>query len=333
MSGAYSPVGSDIEEEEIPVRHFRLRSNGVAKPLPQPVASPTTRSSGHDNLDRAMQEFQSMDRTPTKARPLPSHTRQSSSSIASPTPQRHGSVSSSSTHSRPMSSQDTHVDDNISPTRQFSQPPWTSTNPQQYNFLPPIPTSSPLYQQSAHSYSSFNNRPLSVTSTGPQIVPVHSRMNSALPPLPAATPLPPSSHGTGYSYAPASAYGHPGYTLNHPQHTEPRKSLLSIADPYLHARSRSGTATPDVDDDDYDKYNFRHSRYSSADPESAVDEKHGFDMSQFQSPGTDAYKIPEADTLHYGPAPTGQQVRRRKTKKKIPLTQGHLILDLPVPTR
>jgi hypothetical protein len=317
------------------VRHFRLRSNGIAKPLPLPTPSPT-RSSGHDNLDRAIHEFQSMDRTPTRARPLPSHTRQSSS-IASPTPQRHDSVSSSSTHSRPMSSQETHVDDNLSPIRQFTQPPWSSNpgqhEPQQYNFLPPIPTSSPLYQQSAQSYSSFNNRPLSVTSTGPQIVAVHSRMHSALPPLPVATPLPASSHATGYSYAPASAYGHPGYTLNQPQYTDPRKSLLSIADPYLHARSRSGTATPDVGDDDYDKYNFRHSQYSSVDPESALDEKHGFDMSQFQSPGTDAYKTPEVDTLHYGPAPTGQQVRRRKTKKKIPLTQGHLILDLPVPTR
>lgn len=332
MSRYYSPVESDIEEEEVPVRRFKLSSDGVARPLPAPSSA---RSSGHDNLNRAMAEFESMDRTPTKARPLSSHTRQGAS-IASPAPQRHDSVSSSSTHSHAMSSQETHVEDVVSPTQQFSNVPWSNSpvqhaqhGSQQYSYLPPIPTSSPLYQQPALSQSSFHNRALSATSTGPQIVPIHSRMNSALPPIPPATPLPASTHGTGYSYAPASAYGHPGYYQ--PQHADPRKSLLSIGDPYLHGRSRSGTATPDVDDDDYEKYNPKHSRYSTLDPEAALDEKQEYDMGQYQSP--EGFEAPEDDTMHYGPAPAGQQIRRRRTKKKIPLTQGHLILDLPVPTR
>ncbi|KAG8815203.1 hypothetical protein FRC17_000832 [Serendipita sp. 399] len=41
---------------------------------------------------------------------------------------------------------------------------------------------------------------------------------------------------------------------------------------------------------------------------------------------------PEPNTLHYGPAPTGRQVRRRKMKK-IPLTKGNLVVDLDVPSR
>jgi chitin synthase len=47
----------------------------------------------------------------------------------------------------------------------------------------------------------------------------------------------------------------------------------------------------------------------------------------------DMFATPKPDTLHYGPAPVGAQVRRRMTKKKIPLTQGHLVLDLPVPSK
>lgn len=40
------------------------------------------------------------------------------------------------------------------------------------------------------------------------------------------------------------------------------------------------------------------------------------------------------DTQHFGPAPAkGAQLRRHKTKKKVVLTQGHLVLDCPVPSK
>jgi chitin synthase len=34
-----------------------------------------------------------------------------------------------------------------------------------------------------------------------------------------------------------------------------------------------------------------------------------------------------------GPAPEGRMLRRHKTKKRVPLTAGNLVIDLPIPDR
>jgi chitin synthase len=39
------------------------------------------------------------------------------------------------------------------------------------------------------------------------------------------------------------------------------------------------------------------------------------------------------ETRHFGPAPTGRVARRNKTTKHVPLTNGNLVLDLPVPPK
>lgn len=39
------------------------------------------------------------------------------------------------------------------------------------------------------------------------------------------------------------------------------------------------------------------------------------------------------DKNHFGPAPLGPQQRRNKTKKRVALTHGNLVLDCPIPTR
>jgi chitin synthase len=39
------------------------------------------------------------------------------------------------------------------------------------------------------------------------------------------------------------------------------------------------------------------------------------------------------ETRHFGPAPTGRVARRNKTTKRVPLTNGNLVLDLPVPPK
>ncbi|KAH8982703.1 chitin synthase-domain-containing protein [Lactarius akahatsu] len=39
------------------------------------------------------------------------------------------------------------------------------------------------------------------------------------------------------------------------------------------------------------------------------------------------------ETRHFGPAPTGRVARRNKTMKRVPLTNGNLVLDLPVPPK
>lgn len=37
------------------------------------------------------------------------------------------------------------------------------------------------------------------------------------------------------------------------------------------------------------------------------------------------------ETRHFGPAPTGRVLRRHKTKKRVSLTNGNLVVDIPVP--
>jgi hypothetical protein len=39
------------------------------------------------------------------------------------------------------------------------------------------------------------------------------------------------------------------------------------------------------------------------------------------------------ETRHFGPAPIGRVARRNKTTKHVPLTNGNLVLDLPVPPK
>jgi hypothetical protein len=41
----------------------------------------------------------------------------------------------------------------------------------------------------------------------------------------------------------------------------------------------------------------------------------------------------DEDKQHFGPAPSHPMLRRNKTKKRIALTNGNLVLDLPIPTR
>ena len=52
-------------------------------------------------------------------------------------------------------------------------------------------------------------------------------------------------------------------------------------------------------------------------------------------PNTPSADVPETpvETRHFGPAPVGRVARRNKTTKRVPLTNGNLVLDLPVPPK
>jgi hypothetical protein len=52
-------------------------------------------------------------------------------------------------------------------------------------------------------------------------------------------------------------------------------------------------------------------------------------------PNLPAADVPETpvETRHFGPAPVGRVARRNKTTKRVPLTNGNLVLDLPVPPK
>jgi len=391
----YSPVHSDSDSENetnndaTPVRRFRLNTrDGHARPLPSPSHSPSPSSRGQDELDRAMREFYAGGtRQATNDGNSTSNATANGASgnIASPLPQRHGSISSSKhsidhgAHSRHSSSQHTFVDESTSAAPwansqpQFPQltqqqhsgsqshpiqyPQLAQQQPQHGYTLPPLPPASPLYPQNTFSTVT---RPVSAFSTasGPQIVPVHpwadSRSPSAL-----------SSSGLSGFGAPNSAYGQPFANAHlalgtNVQPTGQRNSYLS----HTHTGSEDGDGTAYSEDEIEDElvgqrsqpYNHHHPNHSQFLGQSNFGQQSGKPFGGWMSWNASKASIgpnahtprplnPDAispdgdmfatqpDTKHYGPAPAGAQERRRLTKKKIALTEGHLVLDLPVPSK
>jgi chitin synthase len=55
----------------------------------------------------------------------------------------------------------------------------------------------------------------------------------------------------------------------------------------------------------------------------------------FPNPPSAVSDVPgtPVETRHFGPAPVGRVARRNKTTKQVPLTNGNLVLDLPVPPK
>ncbi|KAF9010650.1 glycosyltransferase family 2 protein [Cyathus striatus] len=53
------------------------------------------------------------------------------------------------------------------------------------------------------------------------------------------------------------------------------------------------------------------------------------------TPSSTQFSLPDAqlETQHFGPAPQGRIVRRHKTKKRVQLTNGNLVVDLDVPPK
>jgi len=64
-----------------------------------------------------------------------------------------------------------------------------------------------------------------------------------------------------------------------------------------------------------------------ADPRRVV-----FPIPKFTAPEDGVPGTP-VETRHFGPAPIGRVARRHKTTKHVPLTNGNLVLDLPVPPK
>jgi chitin synthase len=51
------------------------------------------------------------------------------------------------------------------------------------------------------------------------------------------------------------------------------------------------------------------------------------------SSGSFADPVTPYETRHFGPAPIGRVTRRNKEKKRVPLTRGNLVIDIPIPSR
>jgi chitin synthase len=117
---------------------------------------------------------------------------------------------------------------------------------------------------------------------------------------------------------------------------------------------RSRSPTPAVDEEDYriTNYNVGYSRHAPYDIEKAALYRH-FPSDEYfnhepkvaaqtvvydpvpETPTSMRSSLPETplETQHFGPAPSGRVARRHKAKKRVQLTNGNFVLDLPVPPR
>ncbi|TFY80975.1 hypothetical protein EWM64_g3032 [Hericium alpestre] len=148
---------------------------------------------------------------------------------------------------------------------------------------------------------------------------------------------------------PPQTTGSPQY-IDHFRHdTEAYASGTYSRASYYPPRSRS--PTPAVDDEDYhivgnDSIHYTGSPLKhetvNADEKYDEDDEDDDDISIYLDKIDLPYgeKTPDADvpgtpvgTRHFGPAPAGRILRRHKTKKRVQLTNGNLVIDIPVPPK
>lgn len=145
-----------------------------------------------------------------------------------------------------------------------------------------------------------------------------------------------------------------GSDIDHFQHDTEAAYASGTAystSPYRPPRSRS--PTPAVDDEDYYIVGNESVHFTGGfdDPEKAMlqEQYAGYPMKgEYLPPGHQNIvydpdpptptslqaSLPEAlDTQHFGPAPSGRVIRRHKTKKRVLLTNGNLVVNLDVPPR
>lgn len=180
----------------------------------------------------------------------------------------------------------------------------------------------------------------------------------------------PQTYFYDQDYVPPSDYAHSGYeTAYESQETLPAGAELDhfrhdteayASGNYSRASfrpPRSRSPTPAVDEEDYYVVGNESLHYTgrpddlsySGDPEkAALHEQYGQYESRYlgsatnivydpepETPTSVQYSLPETplETRHFGPAPTGRVLRRNKTRKRVQLTNGNLVIELPVPPK
>ncbi|KAJ6609861.1 glycosyltransferase family 2 protein [Mycena sp. CBHHK59/15] len=110
---------------------------------------------------------------------------------------------------------------------------------------------------------------------------------------------------------------------------------------------RSRSPTPAVDDEDYHIVGDESVHYTGYapphDPEKAGSSDDGYTNGHYSTyahsyasrPFSSTYSGEETplETRHFGPAPAGRVVRRNKSKKRVRLTNGNLVVELDVPPK
>ncbi|KAH6913854.1 chitin synthase [Coprinopsis sp. MPI-PUGE-AT-0042] len=150
-----------------------------------------------------------------------------------------------------------------------------------------------------------------------------------------------------YAYTESDVtYAHSGSEVDHFKHdAEAYATGLSSGLHYRPPRSRSPTPAPD--DEDYYIVGNESVHYTghAGDPEKVAfgqsdpyldHQTHNIVYDpEPETPKSSQFSLPDStlETRHFGPAPTGRVLRRRKTKKRVQLTNGNLVVDLKVPPK
>ena len=342
MSENYQRVNND-EDDPAPVRHYSVNRDGVARLRSAAPSLPTLPNLDFNDIDNAISRMQSQfgasGSVTSPTRPSQSSPSATSPNQAIPSPARQVP----SQHRRGVSSADTVVGDSAAggtgkegyeylkyndEHEQFladsvdiaNQHLYASQQHQQQQLgnLPTIHSGQTMHYQS-QTYLP-NSSPDFMYQTDPYGRPlsVVSGIWDGSRPTSAAFPYQTPTESVGYA---PSMYNVPVLSAYNPDMEYGSQSDLTHinyhTDPFLHPISDSRPRSPTAE--------MEYVRVEK-NPEADVPLK-------TMTPGTAALETPQVDTKHYGPAPVGKQVRRRKTKKKVPLTKGHLVLDLPVPSR
>ncbi|KAF8160662.1 chitin synthase-domain-containing protein [Crassisporium funariophilum] len=172
--------------------------------------------------------------------------------------------------------------------------------------------------------------------------------------------IPPSNQSYVSSYEPDNL--HAGSDLDHFRHdTEAFASGNYSRASYRPPRSRS--PTPGVDDEDYfvvgnesvhytgtpeRSYTYDTEKEALQHQYSATGHPHYTERGYLpngqsvvydpepETPTSTLYSLPPdtpLETRHFGPAPTGRVLRRHKTKRRVQLTNGNLVVELDVPPK
>jgi hypothetical protein len=341
MSEQYQRVNND-EDDAAPVRHYAVNQDGVIRLRPTAPSLPAVPNLDFNDIDNAISRMQSRfsasGSVTSPSRPSQSSPSAISPNQAIPSPARQ----ISSQHRRGVSSAENVVGDSAAEVtgkdgyeylhtdehEQFLVESADIANQhlyatqqhqqQQSGYLPTIQSGQTMHYQ-PQAYLP-NSAPDFMYQTDPYGRPlsVVSGIWDGSRPASAAFPYHTPTGSVGYA---PTVYNVPvlsAYNLDTEYGSQSDLTHINYhADPFLHPAndSRPRSPTAEVEYVRVEKH-----------PEAGV-------PPTTTIPGTAELQSPQEDTKHYGPAPVGKQVRRRKTKKKVPLTKGHLVLDLPVPSR
>ncbi|GLB37699.1 putative chitin synthase [Lyophyllum shimeji] len=212
-----------------------------------------------------------------------------------------------------------------------------SFQPQQYRpyqpgqYLAPIHTGETLHLEDQESLTPTDANPFSDSQT---------RLTSYAQPYYPDQDYVPSEH----SYVSSEDQALPAGTQHYDHSFDSDTEAYASGNNSRRPPPRSRSPTPAVDDEDYYVVGNNSVHYTGyarpqdyADPEKAMlrfSHNIVYDPEP-ETPTSSAGTLPETplETQHFGPAPTGRVKRRNKTKRRVQLTNGNLVIDLPVPPK